>query len=194
MATFPPETLRYLAELDANNNKPWFDANRARYDQHYVAVGKAFLDTLSARLKLPGKMMRIYRDVRFSKEKTPYKPHLDVWFTESEGWGPGLFARLRPDSFLVGMGCHDFEKPQLAKFRAAVVSDGDSLRAALTGLEPGGATLKRYPKGFPEDPLMLHTALHVEQTGPVPDDAVAHTLAAVERFSPVYQWLRRSLS
>lgn len=194
MPSFPPETLAFLAELDGNNNKVWFDSHRADYDRYYLGVGTALLQTLSERLGMPGKLMRIYRDVRFSKDKTPYKPHLDFWLTESEGWGPGLFARLRPDSFLVGMGCHDFDKEALVKFRTGVVNDGDSLRRALAGLNPGGATLKRHPKGWPEDPLMLHTALHVEQSGPVPEDAVATTLAAVERFSPVHRWLRQHLA
>ncbi len=190
MATFPPETLAFLSDLAAHNDKAWFDANRDRYERWYLGVGREFMATLAGHLGMPGKMMRIFRDVRFSKEKTPYKPHLDVWFTESEGWGPGLFARLEPTSFLVGMGCHDFDKDALAKYRKAVVEDGDALRTALTGLHPGGQTLKRVPRGLPDDPLLLHTSLHVQERGPVPDDAVAATLAAVKRFSPVYAWLK----
>lgn len=193
MPTFPPETLRFLSDLQAHNDKAWFDANRDRYERWYLDVGREFLTVLTARLGMPGKMMRIFRDVRFSKDKTPYKPHLDVWFSESEGWGPGVFVRLEPGSFLVGMGCHDFDKAALAKYRQAVVADGDALRAALEGLQPGGSTLKRAPKGFPDDPLLLHTSMHVEVIGPVPDDAVAATLAAVKRFSPVYSWLRKHL-
>lgn len=193
MATFPPETLQFLADLATHNEKSWFDANRDRYERWYLGVGREFLDSLSSRLGMPGKMTRIFRDVRFSKEKSPYKPHLDVWFTESEGWGPGLFARLEPTTFLVGMGCHDFEKEALAKYRDAVVRDGAGLRAALVGLEVGGRSLKRFPKGYPEDELLLHTGLHVGDQGPVPEDAVAHTLAAVGRFRPVYDWLRTNL-
>lgn len=205
MPTFPPETLQFLTDLEANNNKSWFDANRARYDRYYVQVGREFLDALSTRLGLPGKRMRIFKDVRFSKDKTPYKPHLDVWFAESLGpssgaaegsgeWGPGLFARLRPTEFLVGMGCHAFEKAALEGYRKGVASDGDALRAALKGLKVGGSTLKRMPKGYGEDPLLLHTALHVEQVGPVPDDAVAVVMDAATRFGPVNAWLKRHMA
>jgi uncharacterized protein (TIGR02453 family) len=194
MPTFPHATLSFLADLEAHNNKPWFDANRSRYESDYVAVGKAFHEALSAEVKLPGKVMRIFRDVRFSKDKTPYKAHLDLWFAEAQGWGPGLFVRLRPTTFLVGMGCHEFDKAQLAKFRAGLVADAAGLKAAMAGLHVGGKTLKRFPAGFPQDNLFLHTALHVQSEGPVPDDAVAHTVKEIRRFSPVYDWLKRHLA
>lgn len=193
MPTFPPETLAFLSDLQANNNKGWFDANRARYERDYLAVGRAFHDALAARLGMPGKLMRIFRDVRFSKDKTPYKTTLDTWFTESEGWGPGVFVRLEPASLMVGMGCHQLDKDGLRKYRDAVVRDGDGLRRALGGATLGGDVLKRPPKGYPDDPLLLHTSVHVSETGPVPEDAVAHTLAVVERFTPVYTWLRGAL-
>ncbi len=209
MATFPAQTLQFLADLEAHNDKAWFDEHRADYDRYYVAVGKAYLEALGERLgtpgkPMPGKMMRIFRDVRFSKDKTPYKPHLDVWFAESmgaedAGWGPGLFARLQPTQFMVGMGCHDFEKGALEAFRRGVQTDGESLRVSLAalaegGAEIGGSTLKRYPKGYAEDPLMLHTALHVGCTTPVPDDGVGAVVAAAKRFAPVNAWLKKHLS
>jgi uncharacterized protein (TIGR02453 family) len=200
MPTFPPETLAYLSDLTAHNEKAWFDANRDRYERWYLGVGQAFLEACSARVGMPGKMMRIFRDVRFSKDKSPYKPHLDVWLSRSDGaraeggWGAGLFARLLPGQFIVGMGCHDFGKENVERYRQAVVSDGDALRAALGDIVPGGRTLKRFPKGYPEDPLMLHTALYVEESGPVPDDAVAKVVEASVRYAPINAWLVRHLS
>ncbi len=187
---FTPDTLSFLAELEAHNEKSWFDANRKRYEQHFVAPGKALVEAVSARVGLPGKAMRIFRDVRFSKDKTPYKPHLDTWWASSTGeWGPGLFARLRPGSFLVGVGCHGFDKPALASFRAAVAKDGAALERAVGTSEVGGSTLKRMPKGYPEHPYMLHTGFWVSDEVAPPSDPVEHVVARFERWRPVREWL-----
>jgi uncharacterized protein (TIGR02453 family) len=187
---FGPATLAFLADLRDHNEKAWFDANRERYERDYLAPGRAFQAGVEAGTGLVGKMMRIFRDTRFSKDKSPYKPHLDTWYTSApDGWGPGLFCRLEAGTFLVGVGCHDFDGPTVARFRTGVVADGARLRAAVGEATVRGATLKRMPKGFPEDPYMLHTAFYVESTGPVPADPVGYTLAAWQRWKPVQAWL-----
>lgn len=83
---FPPETFAFLADLARNNNKPWFDRNKDRYKEYVEAPAHAFMDALEWELeekfpdigKTHGKLFRIYRDTRFSKDKTPYKTHIGI--------------------------------------------------------------------------------------------------------------------
>ena len=87
---FPEDALRFIYELSQNNEKTWFDANKSRYQESITANVPAFVPSLGERLKAgispntvydtrangAGSMMRIYRDVRFSRDKTPYKTNI----------------------------------------------------------------------------------------------------------------------
>jgi hypothetical protein len=121
---FPRETIRFLRDLSRNNEKAWFDAHREDYQEHYVGPALAFIASIGPRLqkispsvtyepKVNGSLFRINRDVRFSKDKRPYKDHLDLWFWHGDkrGWeSPGFFFRLLPDRLILGAGMHRFEK------------------------------------------------------------------------------------
>ncbi|MEM6991152.1 MAG: DUF2461 family protein, partial [Myxococcota bacterium] len=87
---FPKQTLTFLKGLGANNDKAWFTAHRADYDNYFMEPAKHFVVALGERLaksspgihaepKVNGSIFRINRDVRFSKDKRPYKDHLDLW-------------------------------------------------------------------------------------------------------------------
>ncbi len=105
---FPKETLEFLAALRTNNDKKWFDAHRADYESYFVEPAKDFVAALAPRLKtidrkihaeprINGSILRIQRDVRFARDKSPYKDHLDLWFWtgEEKGWdSSGFFLRL----------------------------------------------------------------------------------------------------
>ena len=181
MTAFPPETLHFLTGITANNEKAWFEANRALYDQGYVAAGKAFVEAIGPRLaelapgvryepRIGGSMMRINRDIRFSKDKRPYKTHLDLWFWlgERRGWdNPGFWFRMTPDGVQLGSGIHAFDKPMLESFRQSVIHPrsgrtlaelAQSLKAG--GYEIGGLTRKRPPAGFSTEPERAHFLLH----------------------------------
>ena len=89
---FGPETFAFLRDLTLHNDRDWFMANRARYEEHYLAAALGFIEAIGPRLaaELPGdvrfearvngSLFRINRDIRFSKDKTPYKNHIDMWF------------------------------------------------------------------------------------------------------------------
>src|SRR4051794_4151449 len=89
---FSKDTLQFVAELRLNNEKAWFDENRPRYEAAWLEPAKRFVVALGERLKkkvsktvqyepkINGSIMRINRDTRFSKDKQPYKTHLDLWF------------------------------------------------------------------------------------------------------------------
>ena len=219
---FPRGTTQFLAELSKHNDKAWFDRHREDYQACYVEPAKAFVEAMAPKLKklsadvhaeprVNGSIFRINRDVRFSKDKRPYKDHLDLWFWQGpEGRRskecPGYFFRMTPTQLYVGAGMHQLDKKALDRYRARVADDasGRPLEAALKkatkleGARVGGETYKRVPKGYdPEHPraaLLRHSGLFVEWLGPIPKEATTpgFTSWVVERyraFAPVQEWL-----
>lgn len=165
-------TLDFLAALRANNNREWFEAHRALYLQavadFFDTVARlvqsiAQFDTAIAELMPDPKscIMRIYRDVRFSKDKTPYKTGLFAYISAGGRKGPlaGYYLHLEPGASFAGGGLYMPEVPVLARTRAAIDSRFDEWNAIVTapdllasfpdGVLPSGAT-KRAPKGYDE--------------------------------------------
>lgn len=219
MPSFTPETLRFLLDLRERNDKAWFDENRARYEAHWLAPARAFVEEIAPRLHglspdlhadpaNNGSIMRIHRDTRFSKDKRPYKDHLDFMFWQGSGRSrecPGLMMRLSPDGLYLGGGKHGFDKDQLKAYRNAVAGPaGERLQAVLTelrddGWDVGDVAYAKVPRGFPADhpraELLrhggVHAFLHLE---PVPDVVYGSGLdeLVMARFAavhPVVDWL-----
>ena len=169
---FGPATLGFLAELEDNNNRDWFQANKARYDDcvlepaldFIVAVGER-LPTISKHLvaipkRTGGSLMRVYRDTRFSRDKTPYKTNIGIQFRHEQAkdvHAPGLYFHLDNDECFLGVGMWHPERDALAAIRAAIRDNGASwkrvrdAKAFRDVFELGGASLKRPPRGFPAD-------------------------------------------
>ena len=167
---FPQATLDFLAGIAANNEKAWFDDNRALYEAGYVEAGRAFVEEMGPRLralspsvqfspKINGSQSRINRDVRFSKDKRPYKTHLDLWFWHGEkrSWDcPGFWFRLTADSVHLGCGLHGMNKETLESFRHSVElpRPGKALVEAVAAVRANGdydigeKTRQRPPRGF----------------------------------------------
>src|SRR5688500_19041605 len=117
---FPSETMAFLEGIAAHNDKDWFTANRALYDVGYVEAGKAFVAAMAPELrhispdvrfepKIGASLSRVNRDTRFSRDKRPYKDHLDIffWHGDLKGWAhPGFFLRLTAESVWLGAGMH----------------------------------------------------------------------------------------
>jgi uncharacterized protein (TIGR02453 family) len=170
-AGFPKTAPQFWMELAAEMSKPWFEDNKARYESEWVAPMKALLDDVAPRLapafkpvKLaPPKVMRIYRDVRFSKDKTPYKTHIGAVISTagkslSEGGNAALYVHIGLEEEFCGVGTYEFDAPKLAKWRKAVAGKhGAPLEKLLWKLRGNGYTVgahddyKRVPKGFDED-------------------------------------------
>jgi len=212
---FPRELPAFLADLAANNAKPWFDAHRDRYEADWLAPAKGFVAALAAPLaeidpevqvepRVNGSIFRINRDVRFSKDKTPYKTTLDMmfWHGEASRTSPGFFMRIEADRFGIGAGMHGFTPQQLEKHRAAVLDDalGKKLEKAIakTGEEAGGQHYKRVPRGLPADHpranWLRHKALWTYAQRPLMDElfdarAVDTCADLMRRQHPVLAWL-----
>lgn len=191
---FSAETLGFLTELAANNDRAWFDAHRKDYKAHFVGAAQSFVAAMGERFaelhpgiiaepRVNGSIFRINRDTRFSTDKTPYKTHMDIMFHIGSGRSrenPGFFFRMFPDSLVLGAGMHGFHpKTVLPAFRTAVAStDGARLTTILDGLgdyDLGGEHYKKVPRGFdadhPRATLLKHNALHAGKTFEVLPDA-----------------------
>jgi uncharacterized protein (TIGR02453 family) len=217
---FPGTTFEFLRGIAKHNDKKWFDAHREDYDAGYVEPAKAFVSSLGPQLrkisktvsyepKVNGSLFRINRDIRFSKDKSPYKTHLDMWFWEGEkrGWGsPGFFFRMFPHVLMIGSGMHGFEKDSMARFREAVLDDrsGKALEKAIAEVEKSGCcevgapSRKTIPRGFdadhPRAHLLLHEGLFAHWEGKVPKEAKTAQFPAwcakhYAHCAPISRWL-----
>lgn len=172
-AGFTGETLRFLSDLRDNNTREWFREHGDDYEAHVKAPAAAFAGTMAVALEAMSgtaqkpKIFRINRDVRFSKDKTPYNTHVHMaWLPADGGMSPPAFMfGLSPDYCTVGCGVFEFAAPVLEAYRQAIAgSAGDDLGALLGELEAGGCrlsepALKRLPAGFPADHPWAELAL-----------------------------------
>src|SRR4051812_21218919 len=119
---FDPDAVAFLHELSAEQNRDWFAANKRRYEERWVDPLTALLDQLRTRLaksytgiKLsPPKLFRIYRDTRFSKDKSPYKTHVAA--SIGAGSTTALYLHLGLEEEFIGVGTYYFEDKQLGKW------------------------------------------------------------------------------
>lgn len=176
-AGLPKDYFDFFRELKANNNREWFEANKARFRASVQEPLSAFVEAMAPRLKKiskhfvadprlnGGSIFRIYRDVRFSKDKSPFKTHGGVQFRHALGkdaHAPGFYVHLDPAEIFYGGGVWLPPPPVLAKVREAIRDNGKAWKAALAnpafvkrfgGVE--GEALSRPPRGFdPEHPLI----------------------------------------
>jgi len=173
---FSSESLTFLRGLAKNNNKPWFEAHRSDYEATLREPMCELIEELDARFRrfapeIGGdpkrSMFRIYRDIRFSKDKSPYKTHAAAWFnhrkasskvgTEAANGSAGFYFHLEPGRSMVGAGVWMPPRPQLNRIRDAIAEDHDGFGRLAKGLNRryGGlddeSMLKRAPRGYAED-------------------------------------------
>ncbi|HEY4227094.1 MAG TPA: DUF2461 domain-containing protein [Candidatus Limnocylindrales bacterium] len=184
---FTPAAIQFLADLAENNDRAWFQPRKAEFERLLKDPMEAMIAALADRLAARGVPMladpkrapfRIYRDTRFSKDKSAYKTHLGASFpwvesdpaVEAGGdhaertHGNGGYFHFQPGEMYVGGGMWQMEKPRIDAFRAAVRDDPDRVRAALEapafiqwfGAPSAHEELKRMPPGYPEGHPLAH--------------------------------------
>ena len=167
---FSPDARKFLRALRKNNDRDWFNANKARYEASVKAPLIELVSDVGVDLDQysPGyvtdpkrAVYRIYRDVRFSNDKSPYKTHVAAVFAikgPEKHAGAGFYFHFSADELLVGGGVYAPGSSELLKIRQHIAADPDELRAIVknptfkklfTCIE--GEQLKRIPKGFPSD-------------------------------------------
>jgi uncharacterized protein (TIGR02453 family) len=166
-AYFSPRLFQFLEQLRRNNRRAWFLKHKPEFEEFARQPGLRFISDLQLRLReistwlvadpkpTGGSLFRIYRDVRFSKDKSPYKTHVGMNFWHASAseavHGVGLYLHLEPKgSFLAG-GIWQPDPRSLARIRDAIAWHPEEWRAAKRGLKLGGETLKRPPRGYPAD-------------------------------------------
>ena len=170
------ETFRYLRDLRDNNKRDWFESNRARYEDAFKQVGLELIDALAAKMaalspplraeaRINGSLRRINRDVRFSRDKSPYNPriHLTFWTGVHPNRSPGMHFVILPDGIGYGAGGWGYEGAELDAIRARISDPADrsTLLAAMNsaraiGCEFGEPELKNLPKGYEADHKWEH--------------------------------------
>lgn len=169
---FSSELFQFLLELRTNNNRGWFTDNKGRYERHvkepllsFIADFEPHLHSISEHFVADtrtngGSMFRIYRDIRFSKDKTPYKTNAAVHFRHEAGksaHAPGFYLHLDPDDIFAGVGIWRPDSTAARCIRERIVADTKGWHGALKApgfaeeFELGGDSLKRPPKGFDPD-------------------------------------------
>ena len=171
-AHFTPHLFEFLLELRANNDRAWFQDNNGRYEQHvkepllqFIADFGPKLQSISEHFEADtrtngGSMFRIYRDVRFSKDKSPYKTQAAAQFRHEVGksaHAPGFYLHLAPDEVFAGIGLWRPDSATLGRIRNRIASNPQRWERAskepafLDAFELTGSSLKRPPKGFDAD-------------------------------------------
>lgn len=158
------DARQFYGTLAGHNNRDWWLANKGTYDKALKAPALALLEDLTAPLAtladapVKGKLFRPHRDVRFSKDKTPYNTHLHMmWGIETEArQSPVFFFGIGLDYVTVGAGIMEFDKAVLEDWRKFVDLDTQRIMGIVDGLQASGyglrePALKRVPAGFASD-------------------------------------------
>lgn len=215
---YPKETLPFLKAIQKNNTKEWFEAHREDYVTSILEPSRAFVEemgehlqalvpTINAVPKINQSLFRIYRDVRFSKDKTPIKSKIGVIFWQGNHirmQSSCFYLHFSPQELLLASGIRTFDPDLLAAYREYIKVDANraSLDAILTKLKESGYQVeapgyKRLPRGFDK-------GMSLEYLARMKAVAVYHTLPAstiskksfipelykhYEQFLPLQEWL-----
>ncbi|MBV8151421.1 MAG: DUF2461 domain-containing protein [Candidatus Eremiobacteraeota bacterium] len=218
---FPQRGLRFLRGLERHNDREWFNARKEIYEQDLLAPMRALVNELSEHFSRQGlplygderrSIFRIYRDVRFTHDKRPYKTHMSAYLSPDGGRHTpgGLYVHVSPKESFISAAFYDLEKPLLHRWRremaekpAAFSRVLQALRRSRLGLIPPDEeedSLARLPRGFAHltgSPLapyfrLRHFLVHhdLESETLASRRLVTHTLRFVDRVVPLlmYGW------
>lgn len=217
---FPPEARRFLRDLAANNDRDWFKAHQPDYDAFVRGPLLALVGELGTALMehSPGyvcdprrSVYRIYRDVRFSKNKAPYKTHAAAVFPPlglERHAGAGFYFHFSAEELLVGGGVYAPGSGELRSIRRQIAEDPAELREILGAAafrkafgDLEGQQLKRVPQGFPKDhpaaDLLVFKQFLAGTTLPAAEIEKRTAAALIDRhfraISPLLAYLNRPL-
>ncbi|GAA2642434.1 DUF2461 domain-containing protein [Paractinoplanes durhamensis] len=190
---WPSEALEFYDGLVADNSKTYWTAHQPFYEEQVRGPMAELLAELEPEFG-PGKIFRPYRDVRFSRDKTPYKNHLGGWLSF------GGYVQLSGDGLAAGCGMYQMSPEQLERYRRVVADPrtGPDLVALIAEIERAGVTvhghgsLKTAPRGIPKDhprvELLRHKGLTTWQEWP--PAAWLGTAAAKDRIVTLFRTSR----
>jgi uncharacterized protein (TIGR02453 family) len=211
-------SLDFLSALKANNTREWFAENKPRYEQvaaEFLALADAILKQLAqatpafTNQKAKECVFRIYRDTRFSKDKTPYKTHLGAYFCEGGKQSPlaGYYLHIQPGESFVAGGCWMPPAPLLQAIRQEIDYNAAEFRAIVESPEfinrfgkLSGESLKTTPKGYPADHpeieyLRKKSFVAIQQITDqqvISNDFITQILASFTAMQPLINFLNRA--
>ena len=219
---FPRELVTFLQELKQNNNRAWFQDHKEEFNRAVISPAQDFVEAMGERLRTlsptvvadtrangSGSIFRIYRDIRFSKDKTPYKTHLGMFFWDGNRKkmeNPGFYFHIEPPKLLLAAGFHQFPKPMLEVYRDSVVhpEHGPALAKAVEQVaasgpyEIGERHYKRVPRGYDPDheyaDYLRFRGLGVSIETVIPDELFTPELVnyCFDRYRdmfPIHRWV-----
>lgn len=222
---FPLGTRDFFKGLAENNNRQWYASHREYYMKHILPAAKALVWDLGDRLRQinpdvvadtrlngAGSIFRIQRDLRFTPDKTPYKPYLGIlWWQGSrkKTENSGFYFQLEHDRLSLYTGILLFPRDALDEYRQRVLDreHGAALNAIVEELQHsgyliGGDQYMRLPPGYRgaqhNTELLLYKGLYGGLEGPIPDEYFAIDLIDIcfehfQKMSPLHNWLHQML-
>jgi uncharacterized protein (TIGR02453 family) len=220
---FEPTIFEFLEELSHNNNRPWFQENKWRYEQEVREPCLAFIRAFQPRLKkispfflasdkrVGGSLMRVYRDTRFAKDKTPYKTNVGIHFRHEFGkdvHAPGFYVHIASEECFLAMGLWRPDASALARIRQAILDDPAKWKRARdnkrfrTHFELTGDSLKSAPRGFPKDHPLVEDLKrkdfiglrHLDEEDVLNEEFAKNTAEAFAASRPYMKFLCGALS
>jgi uncharacterized protein (TIGR02453 family) len=161
--TIQPSTLQFLKDLAANNNREWFQANKSRYEAALANMKQFAREVENAMGETdhlePASLFRIYRDVRFSKDKSPYKNNFGLGISRAtKRLRGGYYLQIEPGNSFIGGGFWQPNAADLKRIRAEFAMDDQPIREIMAEARfqqyfgtLQGETLKTAPQGFDKD-------------------------------------------
>lgn len=217
-----PETLRYIKDLKNNNNKPWFEDNRNRYEAaktDFALFAGKLIEGLSSfeptlgNLQVKDCTYRINRDIRFSKDKTPYKSHMGAFFSirGKKANAAGYYFHMEPGKSKAGGGFYMPEAADLSRIRQEIdynldewkkIVESRSFMNCFTEGVDGIETLSRPPKGYEAgNPAIEYLKMKsfvvtrpISNTDLSGKGLLKETLKTFETMQPFIEFLNRSVS
>lgn len=212
--------MDFLSRLHDNNNREWFQQNKKQYDDakadvesfvNSIIPGLAKFDESIKYVEAKDCMFRIFRDVRFGKDKSPYKTNMGAWITRAgrKSPGPGYYIHLQPGGSFLAAGVYMPEPGQLKKIRneiyyniaefKAILNDENLLKYCngLSDNDKGKMAPRDFPKDFPEIELLKYK--HYTISYPMKDEIVSSeqfhesVLIAFKTMNPFNVFLKRAL-
>ena len=220
---FPKKTASFLNKLSKNNNREWFEANRELYNSDFLEPAIQFVIEMGDKLidldpeivaipKIDKSIFRLHRDVRFSKNKQPYKTNAGLYFWNTKAKkmdSSGFYFHLEPKSFGVGAGIYIFPPHILKNYRDVVskpvkAKELHKIVQALKrkGLSVLGENYKKIPKGyngnFPHSEYLLYNGIHGWYDGKNLKEleggkAVVRIFKLFREMQPMHTWLVKNL-
>jgi len=220
---FPQKTAAFLSKLSKNNKREWFEANRGLYNSDFLEPAIEFIVEMGDKLidldheimaipKIDKSIFRLHRDVRFSKNKQPYKTNAGLYFWNGKAKkmdSSGFYFHLEAKSFGAGVGIYVFPQNILKKYRDVVSKPAKAkeLHSIVQSLKKKGYSVlgenyKKFPKGyngdFPHSEYLLYNGIHGWYDGKNHKEleggkAVGRVLKIFKDMQPLHKWLVKNL-